>query len=224
MSTTTSAQAPAAEQNLIHRRGSWGIFSIAAVLVLVGFRAASESAMMREFGSDPQMAIWTAYMIVQLAIWLISGCAAAGLTILLRRRLWGYRVALILVPGWMLAIGWSILGYQQATLALAEARDPETSADRLDQLAHFDGIQAGYELDNRIANNSSTSDETLRMLYQRGELGTLMILARNPETPDDILQRLADEHLQNEWIRKSLEGNPSLPETARRKLNAFAQP
>jgi hypothetical protein len=223
-STTTEVERSAADLQPHPNRGFWGFIAFAVVFVLVGVRAASERAMMNEFGSDPQMAIWFVFMIVQVAVWSLAGLACAGLLVMAWHRPRGFRLALLIGFGWMVAICWSSYGYRQARGALVEARNPGTSPERLHQLASFGGIQAGYELDNRIASNSSASHETLQLLYDRGELGTLMVLARNPETPGDILQLLAEHHLQNEWIRRSLKGNPSLPDVAREKLNAFAEP
>jgi hypothetical protein len=223
VSNTTEVATPAENQQPLPNRGFWGFISFAAVFVLVGFRTASERAMMNEFGSDPQMAIWMVFMIVQVTAWALAGLACAGLLVLTWNRQWGFRITLVMGFGWMAAICWSSYGYRQARGALVEARDPGTSPERLLQLASFRGIQAGYELDNRIASNSSASHETLKLLYDRGELGTLMVLARNPETPHDILQLLAEYHLQNEWIRKGLAGNPSLPDTAHEKLKAFVE-
>lgn len=118
------------------------------------------------------------------------------------------------------------LGYvEYAVRALAEARNPSTSSARLDQLLQFAGSQGDYELDNRIAANPNSTPEILRKLYGRHQLGTLMILARSPKTPEDILQAMVDYDLtrpnqtfENEWIRKSLQQNPNLPEAVRRKL------
>ncbi len=95
----------------------------------------------------------------------------------------------------------------------------------------FTGIEDGYELDNRIATNPKTPPELLRKLYGHHNLGTLMILARRPDTPEDILQAMVDHDLEeaghdleNKWIRKALKLNPNLPEAVRRKLDGHEQP
>jgi hypothetical protein len=120
--------------------------------------------------------------------------------------------------------GWKL---QLAQQYLAEAKDPATSPVRLGQLFQWAGTQdSGYELDNRIANNPSTTPELMRLLYGRHNLGTLMILARRADTPEDILQAMVDHDLtranpgdQNEWLRKSLKLNPQLPEAVRGQLD-----
>ena len=60
-------------------------------------------------------------------------------------------------------------------------------------LVNFDGIQAGYELDNRLALNPTTPPAALRELSRRrDQSGTLMCLMRNPSTPDDVLEQIRD--------------------------------
>lgn len=119
--------------------------------------------------------------------------------------------ALLLI--WVAAICAASWQYQSARQALVAASDPLTPSDRLSELVHFRGIQAGYELDNRLAANPNTPSQALRELYQRGQLGTQMTLARNPHTPKDLLEQLANH--QEEIVRRSLERNPNLPESLR---------
>jgi hypothetical protein len=62
---------------------------------------------------------------------------------------------------------------------------------RSDPFLTHDGIQAGYELDNRLAKNRDTPPEALCELSERIEQdGAQMLLAKNPRTPEDVLTRL----------------------------------
>ena len=81
-------------------------------------------------------------------------------------------------------------------------------------------MQGGYELDNRIAANPNTDPETLRELYFRRNLGTLMVLARNPKTPEDVLQEMVAHDITETLIRRSLKTNPNLPPELRGKIEA----
>jgi hypothetical protein len=81
---------------------------------------------------------------------------------------------------------------------------------------HFDGIQAGYELDNRIASNPNTPPDALHELYERDQLGTHMKLASNPNTPVEVLEELV--HQEDQWVQRSLAENPKLPDSLRHRL------
>lgn len=199
-------------------RRSVGRLAFLAVIALVALRTASERAMMAEFGSDPQMGIWIMFMVVKMALWGVGGLVLAGILVFAWHHRWGLRIALVLLFGWALAISAASGNYYRASLALADARDPGTSPARLQELLDFPGIQAGYELDNRLATNPQAPPELLRKLYDRHQLGTLMILARNPRTPTDILQKLVEHDVQDQWIRKGLLQNPSVPEELRQKI------
>jgi hypothetical protein len=83
---------------------------------------------------------------------------------------------------------------------------------RLSRLVDFDGIQAGYRLDNRLASNPNTPPEALRRLSLRDQLGTQMCLAKNPNTPEDVLAQLPDVAKQPstpqqllEWLKRPKE-------------------
>jgi hypothetical protein len=178
-------------------------------LLLVVLRVVSEWAMMAAHGSDPQMPIWIMLFAVKIGFWFATGSALIALVYIWRQNA-SARLALgacLLV--WAIAVSVSSWLYLSAGLALMEAANPRTSPARLSQLVHYFGIQAGYELDNRIAANPSTPKESLRELYWRGNTGTLMKLAANPRTPDDILEQLAQSN--DEWIRKSLAANTNAP-------------
>ena len=208
-----------------------GLAVILGMILLVVLRATSEVALMREFGSDPQMPIWIMFLVAKLVYWGFAGGVVAGVLFFEKPR-WRILMGVILLLGWTYAIrmeGWKAKISQQA---LAEARNPATTPVRLGQLFEFAGTQdSGYELDNRIATHPHATPELLRKLYGRHNLGTLMILARRPDTPEDILQAIVDDDLaranqdsENEWIRKSLEQNPQLPAAIRRKLEGQAPP
>ncbi len=224
--TTTPAQSPSGGLS----RRSFGPLLLLGMLVVLVLRGVSERAMMDEFGSDPQMGIWMMFMIVGLAFWLLTGCAVAGVLLLGWKNRWGFAVGAVLLFGWTVAISLYSWQFYQSRQALVDARDPATSPARLEQLLQFNGIQAGYELDNRIASNPNATPEILRQLYERHNSGTLMILARSSRTPTDVLQAIVDHDLNDathgsseEWIRKGLKQNPSLPDALREKLNESEQ-
>jgi hypothetical protein len=149
---------------------------VGVALLLVALRALSEWAMMAAHGSDPQMSIWVMLFAVKIAFWLATGSGLIALVYAWRQNP-PARLALgacLLV--WAIAVSVSSWLYLSAGLALMEAANPRTSPARLSQLVHYFGIQAGYELDNRIAANPSTPEDSLRELYWRGNTGTLMKL------------------------------------------------
>lgn len=201
--------------------GRAGLVSLGCVLGMVAVRAAAEKSMMNEHGPDAQMAIWWFFLLIQCGGWLTGGLLLVGLlTLAWNSRRW-HSVVLVLLLGWGLAIGVSSWRFEQGRRALADARSPSTSPERLAALTAFNGLQAGYELDNRIASNPHATADVLRKLYRRDQLGTLMVLSRNPRTPVDVLQKLVKNDLQEEWIRKGLRQNPGLPEELRQKVNDF---
>jgi hypothetical protein len=168
-----------------------GRIAILLFALLVGLRAASEIAMMYEHGPDPQMPIWLMFLLVKLGLWLLGGAIAVGVLIVIWPNRLGALAALVALLVWAVAIGRATWHYNIARQALADAARPTTSPERLRELVHFDGLQAGYELDNRLAANRSTPPEALRELSQRvDQSGTQTILAKNPRTPEDVLERL----------------------------------
>lgn len=190
------------------------VFLVVAAAVVV--RAGSEIGMMSQHGSDPQMPIWYMVMAVKLAVWSLAGGLLMLLLVAVRKNRWGRVTGLVLLLAWLVAICASSWGYQKGAQALADADDPSTSAARLNELVQFDGIQAGYELDNRLASHPNTPPEALRNLYDRDQLGTQMSLARNPNTPRDILEQLVKH--EDELVHRGLADNPNLPESVRGRL------
>jgi hypothetical protein len=189
------ADVPAAA--IAPERGLWGWSpegvkrgALLVLFALLALRAVSEIDMMREYGPDPQKGIWNLVMIVKLALWFIGG----GLAVSLLIRAWTGRFALVGVAAlaaWAVAIGYAAWQYDEGRQALAEARDPQTPPARLRQLLAFDGIQVGYELDNRLAANPHTPGEVLRVLSTRvDQAGTLEVLAKNWRTPPDVLEKI----------------------------------
>lgn len=161
------------------------------LVLLVGLRAASEIAMMYESGSDPQMPIWEMFLVVKIGLWLLGGALAVGLLIVVWPRRWVAMASLAVLLVWAVAITRASWDYSTARQALADAANSTTSPDRLRELVHFDGIQAGYQLDNRLAANRGTPPDALRELAQRvDQIGTQMILAKNPHTPNDVFVKL----------------------------------
>lgn len=178
----------------------------AVIASLIGLRAASELGMMSAHGSDAQMPIWMIFMGVALALWAGSAFICARLAALVKGR-WSTHVKYAFILCWAVAICISSWKYLAGWKALADAANPSTSPSRLRQLVRFDGIQAGYELDNRIASNPNSPADVLRLLATKDQLGTKMCLARNPRSPKDVLQALSQE--SDEWVQKSLKDNPN---------------
>jgi hypothetical protein len=188
--------------------------ALSIVTLLIILRAVCEYSMMSAYGPDAQMGIWFVFLVVQLLFWLVTGVIVAVLLI----RAWPDRWRSLAVIGlflvWATAVCWSSFRYYKARLALVDASLATTSPQRLRELAGFDGIQAGYELDNRIASNPNTPPEVLRSLHGRADqVGTEMCLARNPNTPDDILHELANRNDDwSQYITDSLKQNPKYNE------------
>ncbi len=81
--------------------------------------------------------------------------------------------------------------------ALSDASNPITSPTRLRSLIGYK-TGFGYEIDNRLASNPATPVDVLRLLHKiPNQIGTEISLARNPNTPDDILLDLAKQ--DGEW-------------------------
>lgn len=163
--------------------------AVTLVILMLCLRAACELAMMWQHGSDPQMAIWGMFLLVKLALWFLAGGLAAGFgfVVIAWPRRWGFP----LMIAWAAMISVASWKYYLASQALAATSDPATSAEQLGELVHFNGIQAGYEIDNRLASNPNTPPKALRELSKRDQLGTQMCLTRNKNTPDDVRKRLA---------------------------------
>lgn len=189
--------------------------AVAIVLLLVSLRVGCEYSMMAAHGPDAQMGIWFMLMLLQSAFWLTTGVLLAGLlpAVWSKRRSW-HLVAFTLCLAWMTAASWSSARFYYGRQALVDASASASSPERLRELVDFNGIQAGYELDNRIALNPKTPPDVLRVLYARPkQVGTDMCIAQNPNTPDDILLELADR--DDDWSRHisdALKRNPKYSE------------
>lgn len=177
------------------------------IALLTIIRADSELAMMTAQGSDPQMPIWIMELVVKLAFWVVIGVPSLLVPIAMRNS-WAPMASAAWLTIWCMSISWASWQYREGAQALIDAADTSASPQRLAQLVHFDGIKAGYELDNRIASNPRTPVEALRLLHKRNQSGTDMCLARNPNTPEDILEKLAEEN--DELIQRGLSQNPRL--------------
>lgn len=191
-----------------------------AIALIVGFAFAAfrfffESSMPALVPTDAQGGIWIAYSLVMSGgTWVVVTvfCALALQSFGKRMRVLG---VLCLLP--ILFIGErtvrTVIDLKEVRIALLDAENPATHPDRLRALV---GYQSGfgYEVDNRIASNPSTSPETLRVLYARpNQTGTLIVLAQNPNTPDDIL--LALSSYDGEWrelVLNALDKNPRFRE------------
>ncbi len=175
-------------------------------MLLVFVRAGCEYSMMNVYGTDAQMGIWFIVMLIVLTFWLVTGLVAAALLAAAWPNRWRSLAALGLILVWVAAICWSSVRYYGGGQALLDASAVSTSPERLRELADFDGVQAGYSLDNRIASNPNTPPDILRLLHGRAnQVGTEMCLARNPNTPDEILLELAGRDDQwSQYIADSL--------------------
>jgi hypothetical protein len=168
----------------------------------------AEASMMSLFRPDAQMSIWLGAMVIKWVFWTIAGLGIVSLAVQRRKRRW---LAVPLLAMWGGAIIWSSVGYWEGRRALADASNPRTSPERLAELEHFNGIKAGYELDNRLAANPNTPTNVLRELHGRkDQLGTEMKLAANPKTPQDILGALSKH--EDELVRRELAENPAIGE------------
>lgn len=196
---------PIADSNPSRFATSWTVLA-GIVLASATVPTLAEGAMMSQFGSDPQLPIWMGAMFIKWVFGAIAGLCIASLAVQPRKRRW---LAAPLFLIWGVAILWSSFGYWQGRQALADAANPHTAPERLEQLAHFQGIKAGYELDNRLAANPNTPPNVLRELHGRkDQLGTEMNLAANPNTPEDILRTLSGH--EDELVRAQLAKNPAL--------------
>ena len=181
------------------------ILGSVTVVALVALRTISELGMMRLHEPDPQMPIWYMELAVKLGFWIVLGVIPLVIIIAWRSR-WRVFVGPTLLLLWAVMICLASWNYRRSAQALLDAANPSTSGDRLVELVDFNGLKAGYELDNRIASHPKTPATALRRLYERNNSGTLMCLARNPNTPADILAKLAQE--EDELIQQSLSKNP----------------
>lgn len=181
---------PLAEPSRWSRRRV-AICGFTLVLLLLAVRALAEVGMMREHGPDAQMGIWVMICAIKMALWFIGGGIAYAIALRLWRYRWGRAIGVVLLGTWAVAIGWASWRYDAGRQALADARDRNTPPQRLQELVYYGGIQAGYELDNRLAANPSTPVDALRELAaKRDQPGTQTRLARNPRTPEEVREKL----------------------------------
>lgn len=202
---------------LLNNRAVVSALSAVIVISLVSFRTFSEVAMMKEFGPDPQKAIWGMTLVVKLVVWVSTGAAATSVAVAFWPKALHMILGLLLLLAWMAAISLASWGYLEGRRALADASNPLTRSERLHELTVFSGVQAGYRLDNRIASHPNTHPEDLRWLSHRNyQYGTQLAIASNPNTPVDILENLA--MTADAAISRSLLRNPSLPDCIFQKL------
>src|SRR5262245_50268977 len=84
-------------------RWTAGAVALLVVALLVGLRATSESAMMSQHGPDPQMPIWTMFLVGKLAFWLVTGGLLAGLLAAAWPKRWASLIGLALLLVWSVA-------------------------------------------------------------------------------------------------------------------------
>ncbi len=118
-----------------------------------------------------RLPIWYLFMAIGLGFW--ATVAATAIVAMAIKRLGesGVIAGAILLFVWATGIIYASYQYEMGRRALADARNPQTSPARLAELVHFNGIQSGYELDNRLASNPNTPPEVLRELSLRGPIG-----------------------------------------------------
>jgi hypothetical protein len=207
MSTVANDQPAEPGVERVARR-HFAIVALLTVLAGSAIRGCSELGMMREHGPDAQMAIWQAFLIAKLLFWLVTGCVVVLVAVGLFKFTGSKILGTLLMGGWCAVVIWASSAYVGGQRALADAANPGTSPERLESLVEFDGVQAGYELDNRLAANPSTPVSAVRKLaLKKDQLGTHMILARNPRTPQDVLQQLGK--LNDQYIQDALKTNPN---------------
>lgn len=163
--------------------------------LLAWWRWSYESSMVELVPSDGQNPIWLLYS-AGASIGTFFLCLAfiyiATEVFLQSKRSRAY--ALLPLCGFLFVAGCTgntLREHSSARAALLDAADPSTSAARLSELI---GYQSGfgYEVDNRIAKHPNATPDILRALSARpNQGGTLMVLARNPNTPEDVIIALA---------------------------------
>lgn len=177
---------------------------VAAVVAAVRWRY--ESAMPELVPTDAQNGIWIVYS-AAVAIGTFVMCFAFLCTALLlfsagkKYRIEGVVAlcAFLFVAG---CTGNTLRGHSDARQALEDSANPATSPERLRALI---GYQSGfgYEVDNRIAKHPNATEDILRVLSRKtGQTGTLLILVRNPNTPEDVILEIAES--PNQWVQDAL--------------------
>lgn len=73
-----------------------------------------------------------------------------------------------------------------------------------------------------LASNPSTPRDILERLVRRKDAGVRRGVAANPSSPPELLHRLANSSYQ--WIREAVAGNPSCPEEILWKLAMDPEP
>ena len=160
---------------------------------------------------DPQSPIW----IMISTITSVFIAVTTAIVVWLAFRGWKSASALLrcaAVLPLLLLLGWYSTGFAnlaQMRSALLDSDNPNTSADRLRELADYKN-GPGYEIDNRVARHPNTPPDVLRSLHGRpDQVGTEICLAQNPNTPDDVL--LAIGNRNDDWskyVLDALKRNP----------------
>jgi hypothetical protein len=194
---------------------------LAIVIVFcVVIRVLAEWAMLSQFPADAQLPIWWGSLAIKALFWLFMGLGIVWLATIRRPR---GLIAFVCLAIWVVSIQWASFNYWQGRQALAQSANLNTSPERLAELAHFQGIKAGYEIDNRLAANASTPISVLRELHGRkDQVGTQEALAANPRTPEDILRELSQH--EDVTVRRQLAKNPSISEDVIERLAQDTDP
>ena len=184
------------------------IVAVPLAALVAGVRWTYESSMPDLVPTDAQGGIWVLYSaVVSIGTFLLCFVLVYASLVIWRAK--RHFVAVPLFASFLLISGCTgntLLRYSVIRTALADAANPATSSERLRELIGFP-TGFGYEIDNRIASNPSSDEESLRILFRKDEEGTLVCLARNPNTPKDLLEELKLNPA--EWIQRSLATNPN---------------
>lgn len=193
-------------------------FQVALAAIIIGFVVAymyyNVASSVTDIVQDAQSGIVVFYAaIIGAFLWALLSFSIYYLIRGYQQRYWfktiGFALIALAVIGF--TINTAIVAINSNNL-LRQAADATTSPQRLRDLVDAE-IGMGYELHNRIASNPSTPADVLESLYGiEGQIGTDIVLARNPNTPNHILTKLSQRQ-DSKWreqIISALKRNPKV--------------
>ncbi|RUO80372.1 hypothetical protein CWI84_07005 [Idiomarina tyrosinivorans] len=163
---------------------------------------------------DPQMGLFSLYSLISsIAIGVLLAAA-----IYLAVRTWQNHYSWVAAAFTVVAlalVGFSVkttVDTLQINTALLDAANPDTPTERLRELAQSH-LNVGYELQNRLAKNPNTPADVLQALFtENTAMSTRLILASNPNTPNSVLISLSESH-PRKWhdrVIAALKSNPKV--------------
>ena len=189
-----------------HNLGKTGWISVLLGMAVALLRFLPEDALIQKYG-DAQGGIAVAYAwIVAVVVCVFSGLLV--FFIITGRSLISRSILSVLLLSIVLYQINSVRRFHAIDFALAAAGNQNTPPEVLSSLRGFDTLYFGYELDRRLASNGHSSEELLRELYSGGQEGVLDGLIHNPNTPEDILEKLRLRRMESS--RKSQARMPGL--------------